>query len=249
MWRRRSRPLEIAISAGSSSQSCVARHVCAASSLLIPNVESMVSRNAKDPLAAILLFRRARAPAFVAPPLGRFSTTTHRPTPTWRTLKRQRTRFASPTGSPHVGGARTALFSWLRAADGDFIIRVELGQRGRRASQASVLQDLRWLGLMWDEGPEVGGEKAVPPVRADGVGVYQARRPAHGRACVPVLLHGGGARPQAEGGGGGGREPAVRRHGATPTRPRQRLDAGDPYGGFKVPRGKKITISDPCAAR
>ena len=78
--------------------------------------------------------------------------------------KRQRTRFApSPTGSLHVGGARTALFSWLRArqADGDFIIRVEDTDTARstRESEASVLQDLRWLGLMWDEGPEVGGEK------------------------------------------------------------------------------------------
>ena len=77
---------------------------------------------------------------------------------------RVRTRFApSPTGSLHVGGARTALFAWLAAKQqgGDFIIRVEDTDTARstRESEQSVLQDLRWLGLLWDEGPEVEGPK------------------------------------------------------------------------------------------
>ena len=67
-----------------------------------------------------------------------------------------RTRFApSPTGSLHVGGARTALFSWLKARQqgGKFIIRVEDTDTARstRESEASVLADLEWLGLKWDE--------------------------------------------------------------------------------------------------
>ncbi|KAL3916334.1 MAG: hypothetical protein SGPRY_006864 [Prymnesium sp.] len=75
-----------------------------------------------------------------------------------------RTRFApSPTGSLHVGGARTALFSWLAAkqAGGDFLIRVEDTDTARstKESEQSVLDDLTWLGLGWDEGPVVGGPK------------------------------------------------------------------------------------------
>lgn len=75
---------------------------------------------------------------------------------------RTRVRFApSPTGSLHVGGARTALFNWLlaRQQDGDFIIRVEDTDTARstRASEESMLRDLEWLGLKAAEGPHVGG--------------------------------------------------------------------------------------------
>ena len=78
-----------------------------------------------------------------------------------------RTRFApSPTGSLHVGGARTALFSWLMARQkkGDFIIRVEDTDTARstRESEESVLADLDWLGLDMNEGPTTGGDKAAP---------------------------------------------------------------------------------------
>lgn len=74
-----------------------------------------------------------------------------------------RVRFApSPTGNLHVGGARTALFNWLfaRAQNGKFILRIEDTdlERSTRASEEMVLRDLRWLGLNWDEGPDVGGE-------------------------------------------------------------------------------------------
>ena len=69
-----------------------------------------------------------------------------------------RVRFApSPTGHLHVGGARTAIFNWLfaRHHDGTFIIRVEDTDQARstRESEEMVLDDLRWLGLHWDEGP------------------------------------------------------------------------------------------------
>ena len=73
-----------------------------------------------------------------------------------------RVRFApSPTGQLHVGNARTALFNWLLAhgKDGTFILRIEDTdtERSTRESEASILEDLRWLGLDWDEGPDVGG--------------------------------------------------------------------------------------------
>ncbi|HEX8169574.1 MAG TPA: glutamate--tRNA ligase [Thermoanaerobaculia bacterium] len=69
-----------------------------------------------------------------------------------------RVRFApSPTGHLHVGGARTAIFNWLYAKHhrGTFVIRVEDTDQARstRESEQMVLDDLRWLGLDWDEGP------------------------------------------------------------------------------------------------
>ncbi len=71
-------------------------------------------------------------------------------------------RFApSPTGNLHVGGARTALFNWLYAkkTGGKFILRVEDTDlaRSTRASEEAMIRDLKWLGLNWDEGPDVGG--------------------------------------------------------------------------------------------
>lgn len=72
------------------------------------------------------------------------------------------TRFApSPTGYLHVGGARTALFNWLlaRQSGGKFILRIEDTDVKRNTPTAAqqVIDDLKWLGLCWDEGPEVGG--------------------------------------------------------------------------------------------
>jgi len=74
-----------------------------------------------------------------------------------------RVRFApSPTGYLHMGGARTALFNWLfaRHEGGNFILRIEDTDvaRSTRELEAGLLEDLKWLGLEWDEGPDVGGE-------------------------------------------------------------------------------------------
>ena len=74
----------------------------------------------------------------------------------------QRVRFApSPTGSLHLGNARTALFNWLvaRRSGGTFILRIEDTDTAREeeGSETGILDDLRWLGLEWDEGPDVGG--------------------------------------------------------------------------------------------
>jgi len=72
------------------------------------------------------------------------------------------TRFApSPTGYLHIGGARTALFCWLMARhnQGRFILRIEDTDQKRNTPTATqqVMSDLRWLGIDWDEGPDVGG--------------------------------------------------------------------------------------------
>ncbi len=72
------------------------------------------------------------------------------------------TRFApSPTGYLHVGGARTAIFNWLwaRKTGGVFVLRIEDTDQKRNTPAAArqVIEDLRWLGINWDEGPEVGG--------------------------------------------------------------------------------------------
>src|SRR4029434_5689021 len=73
-----------------------------------------------------------------------------------------RVRFApSPTGQLHVGNARTALFNWLlaRGSGAEVVLRIEDTDAERSSSEpeASILRDLRWLGLDWDEGPDVGG--------------------------------------------------------------------------------------------
>ena len=73
-----------------------------------------------------------------------------------------RTRFApSPTGYLHIGGVRTALFCWLfaRRHGGRFILRIDDTDQQRNVEEAlePILRGLRWLGIDWDEGPEVGG--------------------------------------------------------------------------------------------
>ncbi|EPZ49037.1 glutamate--tRNA ligase [Alicyclobacillus acidoterrestris] len=76
--------------------------------------------------------------------------------------KQVRVRFApSPTGALHIGGARTAYFNWLfaRQHKGVFVLRIDDTDRARstEASYQQILDSLRWLGLDWDEGPDVGG--------------------------------------------------------------------------------------------
>ena len=75
---------------------------------------------------------------------------------------KSRTRVApSPTGEPHVGTAYMALFSYCHArrSGGEFVLRIEDtdAARSNEASEAAILDSLRWLGLDWDEGPDIGG--------------------------------------------------------------------------------------------
>ena len=89
-----------------------------------------------------------------------------------------RVRFPpSPTGSPHVGNFRTAVFNWLfaRHTGGKFIVRLEDTDRTRFVPESvgEILGGLRWLGLDWDEGPEVGGAFG-PYVQSERTDIYKA---------------------------------------------------------------------------
>jgi nondiscriminating glutamyl-tRNA synthetase len=89
-----------------------------------------------------------------------------------------RVRFApSPTGHLHVGNARTALFNWLlaRGSGGTFVVRIEDtdAERSTRESEKTIEQDLRWLGLNWDEGPEKGGPSG-PYRQSERLHLYQS---------------------------------------------------------------------------
>ncbi|MHC4540097.1 MAG: glutamate--tRNA ligase family protein, partial [Planctomycetota bacterium] len=86
------------------------------------------------------------------------------------------TRFApSPTGYLHVGGARTALFNWLlaRRTGGTFILRIEDTDQKRNTPTAmqQVIDDLRWLGIEWDEGPGTGGPNG-PYLQSERKDIY-----------------------------------------------------------------------------
>jgi len=88
-----------------------------------------------------------------------------------------RVRFApSPTGYLHVGNARTALFTWLyaRAQKGAFILRIEDTDRERSKEEyvEGICRDLRWLGIDWDEGPDVGGPHG-PYRQSERLGIYR----------------------------------------------------------------------------
>jgi glutamyl-tRNA synthetase len=95
-----------------------------------------------------------------------------------------RTRFApSPTGFLHIGGVRTALFNWLfaRRHGGQYLLRIDDTdqQRNVEAALAPILHGFRWLGLEWNEGPEVGGPHAP---------YFQSQRHARYQAAVDALL-------------------------------------------------------------
>lgn len=169
-----------------------------------------------------------------------------------------RVRFApSPTGSLHVGGARTALFNWLLAkkSNGAFIIRVEDTDEARssRESEKSILTDLKWLGMDWNEGPVLEEELQVGEY-----GPYrQSERKEFYIECAENLIERGLAyrcfctedelevkrdKAQAEG-------KAVVYDGtwrdADPEKIQERLNAGDPFTvRFLVPKGALITIND-----
>lgn len=104
-----------------------------------------------------------------------------------------RVRFApSPTGYLHVGGARTALFNWLfaRKTGGTFVLRVEDTdvERSTQESVDGLLRDMKWLGLTWDEGPEVGGPHG-PYFQSQRLEIYQsyARRLLDNGAAYPCF--------------------------------------------------------------
>ncbi len=98
---------------------------------------------------------------------------------TENTEKKQKvvTRFApSPTGFMHVGNVRTALYAWLlaRKYNGTFILRIEDTDKKREVegSLEHILKSLKWLGIEWDEGPDIGGPNA-PYIQSQRLDIYK----------------------------------------------------------------------------
>ncbi len=164
-----------------------------------------------------------------------------------------RTRFApSPTGRLHLGNARTALFNWLlaRRDGGAHLLRIEDtdAARSREEYVQGILEDLRWLGLDWDEGPDVGGPHA--PYRQSQ---RRERHRAHlqrlleaGRVypcfCSPEELEAERARQRAA-----GRPPRYSGRCARldPEEAERRVRAGEPHVlRFRVPAGREIAWDD-----
>ena len=100
-----------------------------------------------------------------------------------------RVRYApSPTGLPHVGNVRTALFNWLfaRRFNGAFVVRIEDTDQNRLVREAvdGILEGLRWLNLDWDEGPEVGGTYG-PYMQSERLEIYhEAAQDLIRRGCA-----------------------------------------------------------------
>jgi len=164
-----------------------------------------------------------------------------------------RLRFApSPTGHLHVGNARTALFNWLfaRHSGAAFVLRIEDtdAERSTAASEAAIVHDLRWLGLDWDEGPDVGG--ASGPYRQSERGhLYQfhaqallARGDVYYCFCSPEQLDRERQAALAEG------RPARysgRCRNLSPAGAAARIAGGErPAVRFRVPVDREIVIDD-----
>jgi glutamyl-tRNA synthetase len=164
-----------------------------------------------------------------------------------------RLRFApSPTGSLHVGGARTALYSYLAAkkAGGKFVLRIEDTDlaRSTKESEESMIKDLRWLGLDWDEGPFVGGPAGDYRQSERGeVYVKIAKKlveMGHAYPCFCTEEELDAKRQAAEASGSAVAYDGTWRD-ADPAEVQRRMDAGEPFTyRFKVPKGKVVSIDD-----
>jgi len=164
-----------------------------------------------------------------------------------------RVRFApSPTGHLHVGNARTALFNWLmtHGTGGTFILRIEDTdvERSTRESEDAILEDLRWLGLQWDEGPDIGGPRG-PYRQSERLHLYRSYAEelmAAGRAyscfCTAELLE-----AQRQAALAAGQPPMY--SGACRLIPeaeaRERVERGErAVVRFKVPADREVVFTD-----
>ncbi len=163
-----------------------------------------------------------------------------------------RTRFApSPTGYLHIGGVRTALFNWLlaRRHGGQFILRIDDTdtERNRPEALLPILDGFRWLGITWDEGPEVGGPHG-PYFQSQRGELYvdAARRLLDSGHAYPDYLSKeelDAERKEAE----RSKRPYVHRgrHRDTPPAENVRLYREKPAPlRFKVPLGRTVAIDD-----
>jgi glutamyl-tRNA synthetase len=165
-----------------------------------------------------------------------------------------RVRYApSPTGSLHVGGVRTALFNWLfaRKNSGTFVLRIEDTdlERSTEESVEQLKRSLRWIGLEWDEGPEVGGpygpyrqterfdlyREAAKKLLDSGAAYYDfatpeelARFREEARAAGRQPIYTGGLYREMD-----------------PEETRRRIEAGEPYTvRIKTPREGQTVVDD-----
>ncbi len=165
-----------------------------------------------------------------------------------------RVRFApSPTGALHVGGARTAIYNWAfaRRTGGTFILRIDDTDPNRSTAEntAQIIRSLRWLGLDWDEGPEVGGPFGpyFQTQRADFYRAALEQLKAAGRVypcfCPAVELQAKRALAQVQG-GTRGYDRTCRR--LDPTVVASRLAAGEPHAWrLAVPEDQEdIVVQD-----
>ncbi len=163
-----------------------------------------------------------------------------------------RTRFApSPTGALHLGNARTAVFNWLytRHNGGALVLRIEDTDVARNVegSHDSIYEDLRWLGIEWDEGPDIGGPHA--PYR-------QSERGALYSSAADRLVESGQAYPcyctsdenarepeESSTGESHSRYPGTCRSLSAEERAERARDSGPPLIRFNVP-AEEILVQD-----
>lgn len=152
--------------------------------------------------------------------------------------KEVRVRFApSPTGMLHIGGARTAIYNWAfaRSQGGTFILRIEDTdpERSTEENTQIILRALRWLGLDWDEGPEVGGA-CGPYFQTERSATYaaaledlKAKGAVYPCFCTKEQLDEKRARAEKEEGGYSGYDGTCRSLGEAEAQ--ARIDAGEPH--------------------
>ena len=162
-------------------------------------------------------------------------------------------RFApSPTGPFHIGGARSALFNWLvaRHAGGQFLVRIEDTDlnRSSRESEENIKESMRWLGLDWDEGIDVGGPNG-PYRQKERLAIYQKeiqRLISEGKAyycyCTQEELEAERKAQLAE-----GKTPVYGghcRHLTAEEKARYEAEGRKPVVRLRVPEGKTIAFDD-----
>lgn len=171
-----------------------------------------------------------------------------------------RVRFApSPTGKLHIGGARTAIYNWAfaRSCGGAFILRIDDTDPARSTEENTqvILRAMRWLGLDWDEGPEVGGDFG-PYSQTERLNLYKQtaeRLLAEGKAypcfCTPEQLAADREAAQARKDPFQGYQRRCRDIPADEAR--SRMEAGEPYTlRIKVPEDRgNVVINDAVHGR
>jgi len=164
-----------------------------------------------------------------------------------------RVRFApSPTGHLHVGNARTALFNWLlaRGQGATFVLRIEDtdAERSTAESERGILDDLQWLGLQWDEGPDVGGPYG-PYRQSERLDLYRSfagelirSGQAYYCFCAAEDLE---AERQAALAAGRPPQYSGRCRGIPPAEAAARVAAGEAaVVRFRVPEGREVAFED-----